>query len=153
MLSYSLVSPNFLLTISWEHKTMLRKLMVAMAAGLLVASTAPAHADDEDGRGSRCTLSALVVSKVQNQLLPVTQLADQNGGLFKPNRMWSAVVDREGHLCSIIKPTLQTAMPGRGAERSRSPRPRLQTTSATARSLCLRRTYMDPHSRTDRFTG
>jgi uncharacterized protein GlcG (DUF336 family) len=81
---------------------MLRKLMVAMAAGLLLASTAPAHADDEDGRGSRCTLSALVVSKVQNQLLPVTQLADQNGGLFKPNRMWSAVVDREGHLCSII---------------------------------------------------
>jgi len=26
----------------------------------------------------------------------------RNGGIFKPNRMWSAVVDRDGRLCSII---------------------------------------------------
>src|SRR5947209_9212877 len=39
---------------------------------------------------------------IQNRLLPVTKLPDGNGGLFKPNRMWSAVVDREGRLCSIL---------------------------------------------------
>jgi uncharacterized protein GlcG (DUF336 family) len=27
---------------------------------------------------------------------------DQNGGLFGPNRMWSAIVDRVGTLCSVI---------------------------------------------------
>src|SRR5260370_11174052 len=30
-------------------------------------------------------------------------LADANGGLFKPNRMWSAIVDRQGILCSVVR--------------------------------------------------
>jgi uncharacterized protein GlcG (DUF336 family) len=32
----------------------------------------------------------------------VINLSDGNGGLFKPNRMWSAIVDRQGKLCSVI---------------------------------------------------
>ena len=32
----------------------------------------------------------------------MTQLADDNGGLFTPNRMWSAIVDRQGRLCSVV---------------------------------------------------
>jgi len=75
-------------------------LKMGVAAGLLAAAiAAPALAD---GQGSACGLSASVVSKIQKQLLPVTQLPDKNGGIFKPNRMWSAVVDRDGRLCSII---------------------------------------------------
>jgi uncharacterized protein GlcG (DUF336 family) len=32
----------------------------------------------------------------------VIALADANGGIFKPNRMWSAIVDRKGQICSGI---------------------------------------------------
>ena len=34
----------------------------------------------------------------------------KNGGLFTPNRMWSAVVDRKGVLCSVI--SIGDAWPG-----------------------------------------
>lgn len=67
------------------------------AAIVMLASTAPALAQN----GSVCQLSNAEIRKVQRQLLPVTQLPDGNGGLFKPNRMWSAIVDRAGNLCSI----------------------------------------------------
>ena len=36
-------------------------------------------------------------------LATVVNLPDANGGLFKPNRMWSAVVDRQGVLCSVVR--------------------------------------------------
>ena len=38
---------------------------------------------------------------MQSQLKTVVNLSDANGGIFKPNRMWSAIVDRQGVLCSI----------------------------------------------------
>jgi uncharacterized protein GlcG (DUF336 family) len=77
------------------------RLMIGIIAGLLVASAAPARADDDaEGHGSRCALSPSVISKIQNQLSAVVQ--DGNGGLFTPNRMWSAIVDRQGRLCSVI---------------------------------------------------
>lgn len=78
---------------------MFRTVKVAAAAGLLVSLAAPVLAD---GQRPNCSLTASVVSRIQNQLLPVTHLSDDNGGIFKPNRMWSAVVDREGRLCSMI---------------------------------------------------
>jgi uncharacterized protein GlcG (DUF336 family) len=37
---------------------------------------------------------------VQGQLLKVVR--ENNGGLFSPNNMWSAVVDRKGVVCSVI---------------------------------------------------
>jgi uncharacterized protein GlcG (DUF336 family) len=37
---------------------------------------------------------------IQSKLTPVVQ--NGNGGLFTPNRMWSAIVDRQGRLCSIL---------------------------------------------------
>ena len=40
---------------------------------------------------------------MQSQLAKVVNLSDGNGGIFKPNLMWSAVVDRGGTLCSVIK--------------------------------------------------
>jgi len=48
------------------------------------------------------------VHEVQTQLAIVVQ--QNNGGIFNPNRMWSAVVDRQGVLCSIIK--IGDAWPG-----------------------------------------
>ena len=75
----------------------LRLTMIALAAGLAAPSAAWA-----DGFGSPCGISNATVQKIQNTLLPVTQSADDNGGIFRPNRMWSAIVDREGVLCSII---------------------------------------------------
>jgi uncharacterized protein GlcG (DUF336 family) len=39
---------------------------------------------------------------VQNQLNGVIHEQDKNGGIFSPNRMWSAIVDRQGKLCSVI---------------------------------------------------
>ncbi len=49
-----------------------------------------------------CGISSTVVANIQNQLASVIALPDANGGIFKPNRMWSAVVDRQGKLCSVI---------------------------------------------------
>jgi len=74
-------------------------LKTGVAAVMLVLIAVPALAG---GQGSGCSLSRSIISKVQKQLEPVTQLSDANGGIFKPNRMWSAVVDRDGRLCSII---------------------------------------------------
>jgi len=74
---------------------MLRRWFMAIAFAALPVTAALA----EDGN---CQLTSNQVAKVQNTLLQVTQMADANGGIFKPNRMWSAVVDRAGNLCSII---------------------------------------------------
>jgi uncharacterized protein GlcG (DUF336 family) len=49
-----------------------------------------------------CAVSPQIVAKVQGELARVVNLSDANGGIFKPNRMWSAVVDRQGKLCSVI---------------------------------------------------
>jgi uncharacterized protein GlcG (DUF336 family) len=49
-----------------------------------------------------CSIPNATVNNIQNQLAVVVALPDANGGIFKPNRMWSAVVDRSGKLCSLI---------------------------------------------------
>src|SRR5437868_15116537 len=74
---------------------MLRRWLTAIALTALPVSAAVA----DDGN---CQLTSSQVAKVQNTLLPVTQTPEANGGIFKPNRMWSAVVDRAGNLCSIV---------------------------------------------------
>jgi uncharacterized protein GlcG (DUF336 family) len=73
--------------------------LIAIAVGLVAPSAAWA---DGPPPHSTCMLSPSTVNLIQSQLLPVTQLPDANGGIFKPNRMWSAVVDRQGYLCSVI---------------------------------------------------
>jgi len=78
------------------------KSLLAVAVGLSLSGIAFA---DQDGEGS-CSIPRAVVNKIQNQLAAVVQL--NNGAIFGqifpgPNRMWSAVVDRQGQLCSVIK--------------------------------------------------
>ena len=82
------------------HKTVTALAALAFAA---VGSNV-ALADDWGGGGgppSGCSLSPHIVNHIQNQLYSVVQSG--NGGLFTPNLMWSAVVDRAGILCSVIK--------------------------------------------------
>lgn len=61
---------------------------------------AEAQSDDNRLRPARCQIPSDVVAGLQAQLASVVKM--DNGGLFTPNRMWSAVVDRVGTLCSVI---------------------------------------------------
>jgi uncharacterized protein GlcG (DUF336 family) len=63
-----------------------------------VALCSPAFAD-----GYGCGIPAQTDNAIQSQLAAVVNVPDANGGIFKPNLMWSAVVDRYGKLCSVIK--------------------------------------------------
>jgi uncharacterized protein GlcG (DUF336 family) len=75
-----------------------------MVAALTMAGGSIARAQDysyfEPGH---CSLSQSVVNKVLSQLAPVVALPDANGGIFKPNKMWAAVVDRKGVLCGVTR--------------------------------------------------
>ena len=75
----------------------MRKSLVVPAFALLVAQ--PMLSQAEDGG---CGIPAATVSAVQETLATVINEADANGGIFHPNRMWSAIVDRHGILCSVI---------------------------------------------------
>jgi uncharacterized protein GlcG (DUF336 family) len=79
---------------------MFRTVSIGITATLLFCYSASADSTAPSATG--CTLGSAVVAKIQQQLKPVTQLPDANGGIFKPNRMWSAIVDRNGNLCSVI---------------------------------------------------
>ena len=47
-----------------------------------------------------CAIPATTVNALQAKLAIV--INENNGGLFSPNEMWSAIVDRTGKLCSVI---------------------------------------------------
>jgi len=77
---------------------------VAGLAFLVVGSSA-ALAQVPSAGSPSCSVPASVVNHIQNELSTVVNFPDNNGGLFAPhpNQMWSAIVDRTGHLCSVIK--------------------------------------------------
>jgi uncharacterized protein GlcG (DUF336 family) len=81
----------------------MREYIVAttMAVTLILSGTTAAQAWD-DPQPASCQLPSDTVSNLQAQLATVVKEPDQNGGLFGPNRMWSAIVDRVGTLCSVI---------------------------------------------------
>jgi uncharacterized protein GlcG (DUF336 family) len=73
-----------------------------MKKSLLVSAFAlcgacPVHAQAES---PQCGIPAAIVYSVQSTLAHV--ITENNGGIFSPNRMWSAIVDRRGVLCSVI---------------------------------------------------
>jgi uncharacterized protein GlcG (DUF336 family) len=79
---------------------MKRSLMV-IALGSVISTAALAQ---QNSQGEpQCGISATVLNSLQSKLAIVVKLPDANGGLFAPNRMWSAVVDRSGVLCSVIR--------------------------------------------------
>src|SRR4051812_12243482 len=75
-------------------------LVVALAMTAATASLAQ-NQDNQDNQRAGCSLSPSLVNKVLGQLASVVQLS--NGGLFSPNRMWAAVVDRQGVLCGVTR--------------------------------------------------
>src|ERR1700733_4230036 len=71
-----------------------------IAVAISFTGATGALADQDWGAQSQCALSQGVINSVQSKL--ATVITSGNGGLFKPNRMWSAIVDRQGVLCSVI---------------------------------------------------
>lgn len=71
-----------------------------IAAVVSVLCLGQARADDI---GYGCEIDTTTLTNVQNQLSVVVKLSDANGGIFSPNLMWSAIVDRFGRLCSVVK--------------------------------------------------
>jgi uncharacterized protein GlcG (DUF336 family) len=81
---------------------MSRRRLIIMAAVFSMAGFSGAFAQNNQGNEpAGCSLSSSVVSKVLGQLTAVVQSG--NGGLFTPNRMWAAVVDRQGVLCDVSR--------------------------------------------------
>jgi len=77
----------------------------------LVLGIASTSAFADDGMSNhKCGIHTKDVQHIQSQLATVVKESDANGGIFSPNRMWSAVVDRKGVLCSVIK--IGDAWPG-----------------------------------------
>ncbi len=72
-----------------------------LATLVLCTFSAASWADDGGGRGASCSLGASAVATLKSALEQV--VPDGNGGLFKPNMMWAAVVDRNGILCGVAK--------------------------------------------------
>jgi len=79
----------------------MKKLLFVPAFALLIALPTLTNARDGDG-DHECGIPAATVNALQAKLKTVINLPDANGGIFKPNRMWSAIVDRHGVLCSVI---------------------------------------------------
>lgn len=74
-----------------------RALIIAITALALQPSHAAAAVPNSPT--FNCEIPERTVRNVQNQLTAVAAL--NNGGLFQPSQMWSAVVDRDGKVCSV----------------------------------------------------
>lgn len=75
------------------------KSVFSVAAFALCMASSSAFADEP----IKCAIPDSTVKAIQSQLQVVAGEADKNGGLFSPNKMWSAIVDRKGVLCSVVK--------------------------------------------------
>ena len=80
---------------------MIKKHLLLAAATVAIATCSAVWADEDEHHS--CAIPDATVDAVQKELAVVVKLADANGGIFKPNRMWSSIVDRTGHLCSVVK--------------------------------------------------
>ena len=79
----------------------MRVLVSALNLLVVAAFAVPAHALADT---ASCAIAPGIVTAIQKQLNIVVNLSDHNGSLFgAPNTMWSAIVDRAGVLCSLIK--------------------------------------------------
>jgi len=76
---------------------MFRRLII-MVAVFSMAGVSGAFAQ-QNNQGEGCSLSSAVVSKVIGELS--SAVTGGNGGLNNPNRMWAALVDRQGVSCNV----------------------------------------------------
>ncbi len=73
--------------------------VIATGVAFAFLSTGAWSQQNSDYPQQQCSIPAAVVANIQGQLQAVIQSG--NGGIFKPNNMWSAIVDRKGVLCSV----------------------------------------------------
>jgi len=74
-----------------------------MKIGFVLSAVAIACASfAESSYAGTCSIPDATLNQFQGYLTTVINLPDKNGGLFKPNRMWAAIVDRQGRLCTVI---------------------------------------------------
>jgi len=71
------------------------------AGAMLLVAGSGAWAQNRDFEPRQCSVPQAVVNNVLGQLSYVVTL--NNGGLFAPNKMWAAVVDRQGVLCGVVR--------------------------------------------------
>jgi len=80
----------------------------AFLMGFALVATPPMAGDSwaigsAEPETGQCNIPSSIVNNLQKQLAVVVNYSDANGGIFgKPNRMWSAIVDRQGQICSVI---------------------------------------------------
>lgn len=83
---------------------MLKKVLISVTGSILLVTgsilsfAAPA---EEFGEHKRCSIEAEVIQQIQSRLSTIVHL--NNGAVLNPSREWSAIVDRQGRLCSAIK--------------------------------------------------
>jgi uncharacterized protein GlcG (DUF336 family) len=80
------------------------KAVIVSALALFASSAAlaqPTTSGDTAPQG--CSIPGGVVNRVLRTLGTVVNASDGNGGLFQPNEMWAAVVDRNGTLCGVTR--------------------------------------------------
>ena len=76
-------------------------LVTVVVTGAVAGNGNQGNQGNQGNHSGNCAISAAVVNNVLGQLTSVVQL--NNGGLFSPNRMWAAVVDRQGVLCGVSR--------------------------------------------------
>jgi uncharacterized protein GlcG (DUF336 family) len=77
---------------------MLRRALIAVVAALVMLPF-PARAAVPNSPFFPCGIPDATVRNLQAQLASVA--GENNGGLFRPSQMWSAVVDRDGKVCNV----------------------------------------------------
>jgi uncharacterized protein GlcG (DUF336 family) len=81
-------------------------LLFCLAGATLLSTAAQAQNQNQP---QSCSIPAATVQAIQSKLATVVKglsgdpSGHPNGGLFNPNLMWSAIVDRNDILCSVIK--------------------------------------------------
>jgi uncharacterized protein GlcG (DUF336 family) len=83
------------------RRRFMKRHLMTIAFGLVIATPTLAQQNSQGQQPAQCSISPVQVNNLQSKLATVVQSG--NGGLFTPNLMWSAVVDRQGVLCSIIR--------------------------------------------------
>jgi len=81
-----------------RHRLSMIAVFLATAG---VVSALAQNQNNQSNQPANCSISPSLVNNVLGQLASVVQL--DNGGLFSPNRMWAAVVDRQGVLCGVTR--------------------------------------------------
>jgi uncharacterized protein GlcG (DUF336 family) len=84
----------------------------ALAAGNTLIGPSTDENDSPYGK-MQCQISHQTLGQFQAALNTVVQ--ENNGGVFTPNMMWLAVVDRNGTLCLVTKSTVSPSDPWPGS--------------------------------------